>query len=818
MAQYAVTTTGNVSTAANNETITFVATASTSGTTSDVLGTPAYTNTFTAPNTTDAAAGVGVFITSNSQADGTVYRATLQEDAGAGFVDTVCTADVTLTGGLLGANIYIYFKAATPYTFTTTTANKYRWSIVRVSGSGGLFRLRTSTASGSPIWGFFVDTRTGTPGASDNIVVTTGVTATLTDGMSFGNPGGTSQSMTPTVFTQQAVITCATGVLSWDTSANTTVTIKGMIVFDYYAELNIGTIATPYPSAYVAKLIHDMDGTAGKYGIWTQGGDLIINGAAPTAYVVDYVSGTGTTADPLITSGDLGVVGDEILVSTTNNYNQTEYKFIITKNSATSYVLADTAGGAESGLSNTHTNRAKVANLQRNIIIEPANTSHPNYIQHIPNTTLGKVYLKNFRTNYIGNSGVGKFGITLGYSTSQGIMTIEALDGIVHNRPVYSGVWFQSNKTDYRDYYDNIFCRSASNQPQMTMNQTANKNLNRFYFFDNNASGIGWNSGNNMQINDCIFHGNNTGNGSNGGHILVAGICANNSFTNNDYQAARRGAIRNISGTIVGAEFDNCSFGDVYTNQIDFTTSSNVNDILFANCTFSSATLISGYENMVEGSEVKYQNMDSDDNKHRWYRRVGSAWSSGTGLTDTTVRTAGSLSLVLKPEDNTDGMFWQFQVPANPTSQVNIFGYGYRNSTFSSGTFKVELFLPGTLVTETPDATYTFPTTTSSWLPFNISAYYSGTVARYAIVRITAVTNTAGAYAFIDDIYDAGTINKVAGLDLWDKGKPSPIMVSTDTSSVPAQVWAFPDTGTSANTMGQRQVDAADDAELAAIK
>lgn len=112
-----------------------------------------------------------------------------------------------------------------------------------------------------------------------------------------------------------------------------------------------------------------------------------------------------------------------------------------------------------------------------------------------------------------------------------------------------------------------------------------------------------------------------------------------------------------------------------------------------------------------------------------------------------------------------------------------MFGYVYRNATFSSGTLKVELFLPGTLLTGTPDATYTFPTTTVTWLPFNISAYYSGSVARYAIVSITGITATAGAYFFVDDLYDAGTGNKVAGLDLWDEGQPSKIMVVTDFSS-----------------------------------
>ncbi len=48
-------------------------------------------------------------------------------------------------------------------------------------------------------------------------------------------------------------------------------------------------------------------------------------------------------------------------------------------------------------------------------------------------------------------------------------------------------------------------------------------------------------------------------------------------------------------------------------------------------------------------------------------------------------------------------------------------------------------------------------------------------------------TATTGAYCFLDDIYDAQTGNKVAGLDLWDAGHISPILVASDYSSIPDQ-------------------------------
>ena len=56
------------------------------------------------------------------------------------------------------------------------------------------------------------------------------------------------------------------------------------------------------------------------------------------------------------------------------------------------------------------------------------------------------------------------------------------------------------------------------------------------------------------------------------------------------------------------------------------------------------------------------------------------------------------------------------------------------------------------------------------------------------------------------------------GGDEADEGQPSQIMVQSDFSVVPSAVWGYSDSNTQANTMGQRQVDAADDAELASIK
>ena len=89
--------------------------------------------------------------------------------------------------------------------------------------------------------------------------------------------------------------------------------------------------------------------------------------------------------------------------------------------------------------------------------------------------------------------------------------------------------------------------------------------------------------------------------------------------------------------------------------------------------------------------------------------------------------------------------------------------------------------------------------TDSNWNVFNVAALYSGTEDLYARVAITAKSTTASAHAYIDDLYN-GT-NAITALDVWYKGKPSPIMFEQLGDA--AAVWAVAtSTLTTAGTTG----------------
>ena len=811
MAQYIQTVSGSASTAANNRRITSVATAHATNTTSDFVSSSVNTDPFTAPSTSDQAYGVGIYLASNNLSTGAVVRATLQEDAGAGFVDTACYGDYTVATAF---SDYIYFDAsALAYTFTTTTANKYRWKIVKNSGTGTLLRARSSTTGSSTPWAFFVDSRTGTPGTSDDFVVANGITSTLTNGMSFGTGATTSQSNAPTVFHQIAHHVLPGATSEFDTTASTTVTIKGMIIPSLYGTWRIGSEGTAYPSSYVAKLIMDMNSVAANYGLWSSSGIITLNGGyQPTNYAVNYVSGLGTAASPMITDGDIGAVGDEVCIAGTGNYNQTEYRFIKTKNSATSYVLSSTSGGAESALVNTHSARAKVLNLQRNVIIEPLSSTYPCYILHTGATVLGKFYGKNFRTNYIGNNAVGKFGLTFGYSSGAFTMVIQEFSGYVSTQTVYSGFYMLSSRTDYTTYSDNMVVRSNTAQPAATI-PGANKVFNRLYLVDNTASGLAP-YGNNNTFNDPYIYCNNTNNGSNGGGIFCSSPAAGSVINNGDIQWSRQSGFRNLSVALNGWRLNNCTFGDVGTNVIDIVLGSgSLMDMTLTNCLFSSPTLISGYTSMIEGSEVRFQRYNQSATSHRWYTNRGKARA------ESTTKRTGSLSLAIEPEDATNGFVWEFHVPANANQQIFLPGYFYRSSITGDAT--VDIFLP---YSTTTDETLTLPTTSGSWQPFLVSQDYAQSENELATIRFT-VKSAAGTL-YLDDFLNSGNTstvnNNIASFETWFDGKPVDLFSLLDVSAIPAQsaqqVWSYSDQATSANTMGQRQVDAADDAELAAIK
>jgi len=758
----------------------------------------------TAPNTTNKITGCWInFSSIPSVSNSGNITIEIMESGVSKATVTMNYADLKL-----GFN---YARFTTPYQFTTTAAGAYIARVKNTVATGSLGQLKLATTN---LWFQFTYDTAAAIGATDDLWVggfhNAGFTPKTCTISGTSNAWGSAAALggASTQFMNAALTIGNGGTFKFDTSASTTLQLKGSVWVGNDGVYDMRGSAT---KSIINTLIIDSPTSNGEQGIFTgvtsYGGQILTTGATCDVYTT-YASGLGTAASPLITQTAWDAqVGDEIVIGGATDYLKNETRFIITRNSSTSFVLSNTAGGAEAALTQTHAAGSYMNNLTRNVVIKALTNTRGWWINNASSVNSSFDYT---RMEY-SDSSSGK-SLTLTPSS------LSTFDGLVLYQASITGrgclLLRQNDGTAQTHTGITLYNMGGSNfsgQSGISGNGTSNKTLNWCFQYNAPSSTfscalISWgftSIGN--TVNNCHSYGGNAINSA-AGYVFGIFSSSANTFNNCTANACRQNAV--YFSSAIGNVFNNCNFGTIGTNTVDtFAVTGTLNQNYFNTCTFGSSTLHSNYLNQLDTSITKFQNMDGNTSKHRWYTNYGSWWSAGAGLTDTTVRTASSLSLVSKPENATTGSSWTFKIPANPTSNVGIFGYVYRNATFSSGTLKVELFLPGTLLTATPDDTYTFATTTGSWLPFNISAYYSGTDSRYATVRITGVTATAGAYFFVDDLYDAGTGNKVAGLDLWDEGQPSKIMVQSDFSVVPAAVWGFSDANTQAGTMGKIQSD-----------
>lgn len=764
---------------------------------------------FTAPNLVNQANGAWICVASQPSVS----------NSGNLVVELLESGVVKASGTINYADILLgfhYVRFTTPYTWATLTASAYTIRIRNTVSSGSLGQVNTA-ASGP--WSLVTYNTASSLGTTDDPwvggFIDAGITPiTLTfSGTSNQFGSGTDKAMNAsTQLTMGAGLTTGVGAtVVYDQTASTTVQSRGSV---FVGRGSLFDMRPPSSNkAIISTLVFDCETANGNYLLVSppngRGGQILTTGASYDQSTT-FASGVGTAANPLIVqTGWDAAVGDEIVIGGGTDYAKNEVRYIITRNSSTSFVLSNTKGGSENALTQTHAVGAHIANLTRNSVVTALTTTRGYYVGALHDSTAGVSSFDNTRFEYVSctsghgfqptnNNNTNTFDNTVFYKSPISGRGTVVLAGLTTAR-TFTGI------TLYDQYGVNFGGQSGA-QIQTCSNQTFEKIL------DFNAPAGTTNCGMisltvssvNNTFNNCHAYGCNAVNSA-AGYAIGAFSSSYNTFNNCTVNGTRQNAVYLGAGTT--NVFNNCNFGNMASNSIDINNASGVlNTALFNACNFASPTLVANYLTLLEGSDIAFQDMDGNTDKHRWYTNHGSAWSSGTGLTDTTVRTASSLSLVLKPEDNTNGFVYSFSIPANPASQAGVFGYLNRNGNFSAGTLKVEIFLPGN-TSGVADASQTMSTTTAAQLPFNVSAYYSGSVSRYATVRITAITATAGAYVFVDDLYDAGTANKVAGFDLWHNGHPSPVMVAVDYSAIPAQVWGYSDQTTSANTMGKRQVD-----------
>lgn len=796
MSIYTANSTGNFSTAATwdliRNTPIIHSTTNVSITTAGVK-----TVGFTAPNTTNAATGVWVFVVTYPAA-GRDWTATLEESGVAtAAVATIVQTDMPILTG------WIYFRLGTPYVYTTTGAAAYKWIIAStVANSGSV----AAEVAGSPAYLSSEDT-TGTPTTTDQVWIgphncVTGLTVTV-DGTS-GDIRGTANTGNPRSITLGCWLggglTDSLAVLKWDTAASATLLMAGDFYISDGGEWQMGTVATPYPTANIATLTRrQTSGTSFKT-VQRGTGKVILQGAPKSYYVTTYVSGTGVAASPLVVSDAVDwSVGDEVVVTATSanatNYNENEVKFIITKNSATSYVLSSTSGGSESAFTYTHDTNAKVLNITRNVNFLQITNANNNL------NTQGTVD-GYFKFKWARFHGFGIVGGTAALNSNYGLY-IPAdgygdVDYCVFDICVAYGLIVRSRIA--KTYTGNIFVRGNNSPSGVTAGigtDGANLTFVDNYFIRNDGYAVDY-AGSNCTFTNPTAIGNNLDGDADGGafYFTEGGPAI---ITGANIHANR------VAGLSLSSTFNttvtNSDIGNKGANEADVRiVSQKANKILFSNCNMGSSTTVSNYLNGAVGSTlVLFDKLNQTENNHRWYTNYGSARSTGATLGDTTVRTSGTLNVRMDSEDITTGFSFEYKVLAVPGLAVSALGFIQKNTAFGTDVALVELFLPGSTVA---DDSQTMSNTTGSYLVYNLAAIYSGTISRYATVRITAKTITSAAYLYVADIYN-GT-NHITDLTTWNNGQPSDIMFEQLGDS--AAVWAvltstLTTTGTTGNLL-----------------
>lgn len=766
-----------------------------------------YSATFTAPNTSNKVTGVTVLLISAGSAN--TITATLQEDitGTSSWLDTAATATITLSS--VYDNSFLYFQYSTGYTFATTGANRYRWKLVC-----GTSTLTVAADSGGSLFGYVSwDNRHVVPVSGDNVFCigsnnSTPITVTLDGTQTIGSNVNASRGL------NNALNISNGGELKADTAASCQLTLRGSFGIFGGGLLTVGSSGTPYPAAQTANFIFDQ--TTGIAGLTViDNGKAQLYGAPKSStslWKTKYVSGIGTAASPLVVSDSVDWnVGDEILISPTSanptNYNETESRFIITKNSATSYVLSTSKGGSEAAYTYTHSTDAWVLNIERNIFFNNVGASARGFYHFSAQTNAGNVNIAWVRFQNI--DGTLFFGIQPLYYTQIGQNVTCDYSVTCHG----SAALWNLSSTNVPMTHTGLIAYNTYNTGGGATNYTTgnfviiakqNLTLNDCFSMLTGTNGMTGTAAYSNTFNRCYVFGSNFNNTVANAAGVTLASSGQNVFNDCEFHANRGTAV--LLSSSVGDTYNNCLFGTKgvnQTNDIGEVTSS-YNTCLFDGSTFGSATRLNNYRNATLGSEIRFNRLNDTDNNHIWYTVFGSAQSTGVSLSDTLIRTPGSLAVRLTPENNSSGFVWDFNIPSKSGSITSFTGWFYKNATFGSSTARVELWLPGST---SADASQTLSNTTGAWQAVSISAINTQAVDGLAVIKVIGITNTAGAYLYCDDFYNSGntivSTDRVTGLDIWYQGEPQTIIAPSATSA--ADIWTFPTANlNTSNTTGNQ--------------
>ena len=470
---------------------------------------------------------------------------------------------------------------------------------------------------------------------------------------------------------------------------------------------------------------------------------------------------------------------------------------------------------SKEGFQYTHNTNAHIYNIQRNVEFNcGGDYSKGGYIDIddlplLSNLTTIKQNIQWAKFKEFGASTTGKNAVYLGSASAKCWHTF---DYNVCENQGYGGYYFSTSKSAIT-YTGLIVCNQRSaGAYTYYFTGSANKTLDDMVSISNQRSSL-FSSATACTFNRAIINANSISLSATYPGIVVSGG-VNYLFENLEINCCGYGAIywqggvdTKINNGVIGAYGKNgANYGDVYVQTDGSATA------IYNNCLFGSDSFIGNYLNGLDSAMISFHTLNGTTNNHAWYTSNGVGRSTGAGLVDETVRTAGGLALRLAPENSSNGsMKWEFDVPTgniqNKDMMIGIWVYINSANYWAGTTFT----LPKMTITydDGTDVTATAAQVAGSW-QYIFAPFTPTTTTPKVSVKVEVLTDATStdSYVYFDDmsvLYPAGYIMNLGSLDTWSDGQPLAPPISTLFSA--QDVWAVSSTGMGTGTIGKTVVD-----------
>ena len=746
--------------------------------------------------------------TNSSTKDVTV---TLQENTGS-WVDR---ASATLTAAQITNSVASNAQATwiTPFTFSVpyavnTTAGIWRFNITQGATGSQNWQLRTSNGS-APSYIAWCDNALS---YTTNDVIIAKDKITIDQDCRFDgllSTGDSTYSVCAIACTGSTGDYNNNGMIVWDNTpaASYTMTINGIMLMSAHAGFHVGDSANRIPTAQKAiiQVIAATSGTNTNSGIWNGGfashanviGRMNIQmyGEIPATRSTTLASDAAASQPNIVTTDSTGwVIGDKLAIGKAG---------VVGGIPDTAPYTINTIAGTNIGLTtNILTNARKSGGHVFRLNgygVEFRNTHNAtilNYFNGGNNVVFSGVWLDGiiFNTSngtsqwYDDAANIGNI-VLEDCAVSNGLMTggTSLMQNInFANKPmsVQRCHWFKASTfgtlygpTSAIKTFTNNICISGS---VVGLSKLQNMNITNNYFYNNSGWFVGNSSGwFNSTVSNNYFWGTSSGVMRNDGAMV------NVIWSGNQHEQVLR-SIWNFS-TIINCPMINETYGieagsfEIYNAFVSYSPYANF--VIDNPNIGTSITPTLNDKDGVDGSQIRFQNYDQTANSDFTHMPYGKIYRTGTGLADTTVRTAGGFAMRFEPTYSPNLMHWEQNVPTgniqNKTMTVSVW-VKINNAAYYAGTHTKPTL---TIDYDNGTTMSSVATTGTGWQ--QLAVVFTPTTTYGQIeMKVTGATDATGTnrYFYVDDVniaYPAGVAVDLGNLDLWADGLPVAPAIAT---------------------------------------